>query len=130
MSEAPTFHSADSVPAPQDGGQDFTCLPGYSRSLLKIQLPVSVTLANKRVPLKEVLELVTGSIIQFDKQCDEPLTLDVRGHAVAEGEAVKVGDRFGIRLTSILRRGARLQPVAGKRAERAHGARGSTAPPS
>ncbi len=77
-------------------------LPGYAKSLLKIEIPVSVTLASRRIPLSEILEIVSGSIITFDKQCDEPMTLEVGNRTIAEGEAVKVGDKFGIRIASIL----------------------------
>ena len=77
-------------------------LPEYSRSLLRIQLPVVVTLAEKRQPLSRIMELGPGSIIQFDKPCEEMLDLNVGGQAVATGEAVKVGDKFGLRINSIL----------------------------
>jgi flagellar motor switch protein FliM len=68
-------------------------------------------LASKRIPIQQVLALVTGSIIQFEKQCDEPLTLAVGGREVAAGEAVKVGDKFGLRITSIIRSGERFSRV-------------------
>ena len=77
-------------------------LPEYSRSLLRIQLPVVVTLAEKRQPLSRIMELGPGSIIQFDKPCEEMLDLDVGGQAVATGEAVKVGDKFGLRINAMI----------------------------
>ena len=76
-------------------------LPPYTRSLLRIRVPVMVTLASKRQPLSRIVELVPGSIIQFNKSCDDMLDLEVAGHTVAKGECVKVGDKFGLRLTSI-----------------------------
>jgi flagellar motor switch protein FliN len=76
-------------------------LPLYSRSLLKIKVPVVVTLARKRQPLSRILELGPGAIIQFDKSCDAMLELDVAARSVALGEAVKVGDKFGLRISSI-----------------------------
>ena len=76
-------------------------LPTYARSLLKIKVPVSVTLAASKQPIGRVVELTPGSIIQFEKACDEMLCLEVGGCDVAEGEAVKVGDKFGLRVTSI-----------------------------
>lgn len=91
----------------------FSCLPAYSRSLLKIQLPVSVTLATSRKPVGSILELVPGSILQFNKMCDESLTLEVGGYCVAEGEAVKVGDKFGLRVTSMVLPEERFNRVQG-----------------
>ena len=86
-------------------------LPEYSRSLLRIRLPVVVTLAEKRQPLSRIMELGPGSIIQFDKPCEEMLDLDVGGQAVATGEAVKVGDKFGLRINSIILPEERFAPL-------------------
>jgi flagellar motor switch/type III secretory pathway protein FliN len=76
-------------------------LPPFTRSLLHIRVPVVVTLAEKRQPLGRIIELGPGSIIQFEKSCEEMLQLSVADHAIACGEAVKVGDKFGLRITSI-----------------------------
>lgn len=76
-------------------------LPNYSRSLLKICVPVSVVLANKKESVHDVVELAPGTIIKFSKSCDEPLHLFVGDQQVAEGEAVKVGDKFGFRVTGM-----------------------------
>ncbi|MBA4106761.1 MAG: hypothetical protein C0485_13475 [Pirellula sp.] len=81
---------------------DFSGLPGYSRSLLKISVPISVELASKKETLQEVIALAPGSIIKFEKGCEELLRLLVGENAVAVGEAVKVGEKFGFRVTSML----------------------------
>jgi flagellar motor switch/type III secretory pathway protein FliN len=86
-------------------------LPGYSRSLLRISLPVVVTLARKQQPLRQITELGPGSIIQFDKSCEELLDLDVGRRTIATGEAVKVGDKFGLRINSMILPGERFKPV-------------------
>lgn len=76
-------------------------LPLLTRSLLRIRVPVQVTLAETRRPLSEVLQFAPGVIIQFNKSCDEPLELQINGRTVAVGEAVKVGDKFGLRITKM-----------------------------
>jgi flagellar motor switch protein FliN/FliY len=73
-------------------------LPTHARGLLKIDVPVTVTLAAQRKPIQEILELGPGSIVKFDKTCDEPLELLVGEHVIATGEVVKVGDKFGLRV--------------------------------
>lgn len=88
--------------APAPRASDFSDLPGYSRSLLKISVPVSVELASKKETLQEVIGLAPGSIIKFEKGCEEMLRLLVGENAVATGEAVKVGEKFGFRVTSML----------------------------
>ena len=70
--------------------------------MLKIKVPLVVTLAEKRQPLGRIVELGPGSIIQFEKSCEEMLDMDVADCRIATGEAVKVGDKFGLRITSIV----------------------------
>jgi len=86
-------------------------LPPYSRSLLKISVPVSVTLARKKQRASQILELGPGAIIQFDRSCEEALDLEVGGHRIAMGEAVKVGDKFGLRIIELVKTEERFVPV-------------------
>ncbi len=74
----------------------------YSRAVLAIKTPVNVTLARKMVPLDRIVDLVPGSMLTFDAHCDEPLILEAGGQAIATGETVKIGDKFGLRIREIL----------------------------
>ena len=77
-------------------------LPGYARSALKVKVPVATILARAKKPIKTVLELGVGSIIQFDKSCDEMLEIEVgQTIVIATAEAVKVGDKFGFRISTL-----------------------------
>jgi len=87
---------------PQRDPATFEALPRYSKSLLRIKVPVIVTLADKRQSLGQIVELGPGSIIQFEKSCEEMLEMSVGGQSVATGEAVKVGDKFGLRVTEMI----------------------------
>ena len=78
-------------------------LPEYSRRLLQIRVPVRVTLASQRKSIHEIIELGPGSIVKFDKTCDEPLELCIGDRAIAEGEVVKVGDKFGLRISGLVK---------------------------
>jgi len=91
-------------------------LPTYARSLLHIKVPVMVTLAEKRQSLSRILEFGPGAIIQFDKSCEDPLCLEVGGQPVALGEAVKVGEKFGLRITSMILPGERFRSVGPSKA--------------
>jgi flagellar motor switch protein FliN/FliY len=73
----------------------------YSRAVLAIKTPVSVTLARKKVSLQRIVDLVPGSMLTFDVHCDEPLTLEAGGRPIAIGETVKIGDKFGLRIREI-----------------------------
>src|SRR4030095_3762361 len=78
-------------------------LPEYSRRLLQIQVPVRVTLASQRKSIQEIIELGPGSIVKFDKTCDEPLDLCIGDRPVAQGEVVKVGDKFGLKISGLVK---------------------------
>jgi flagellar motor switch protein FliN/FliY len=97
---APAGFAAAEIHLPRQ--RDLSQLPGYSRSLLKIRVPVCVQLATKKEVVQEVIALAPGSIIKFEKGCDELLQMIVGEQAVAEGEAVKIGEKFGFRVTSML----------------------------
>ena len=84
-------------PADASGGL-LADLPVYARGLMKIRVPVRVTLAAQRKSIQEIIELGPGSIVKFDKTCDEPLELSVGDRPIATGEVVKVGDKFGLRV--------------------------------
>ena len=81
----------------------FEDLPGYARSALKVKIPVATILARAKKPIKTVLELGVGSIIQFEKSCDEMLEVEVgQTIVIASAEAVKVGDKFGFRISTLV----------------------------
>jgi flagellar motor switch protein FliN/FliY len=87
-------------------------LPAYSRSLLRIQVPLVVTLAATQQPVSRVLDLAPGTILHFGKSCDEPLTLSVGGCDIAVGETVKVGEKFGLRIMSMTMPEEKFERVA------------------
>ncbi|MGA2798494.1 MAG: FliM/FliN family flagellar motor switch protein [Thermoguttaceae bacterium] len=85
--------------------------PPYTRSLLRVRVPVAVTLAEKKQTLGRILEIGPGQILQFDKSCEETLDMQVSNCKIASGEAVKVGDKFGLRIVSIVPPEERFVPV-------------------
>lgn len=97
--------------------QNVDRLPNYARSLLKVTVPVSVTLASKRQSVGDVVELVPGSLITFDKPCRELLELAVNQRPLARGEAVKVGETFGLRIAEMILPHERFAAVLGKSAD-------------
>lgn len=89
-------------------------LPNYARSLLRIPVGVVVVLAETKKTASKILEICPGTIIQFGKGCDEMLQLEVGGCPIAIGEAVKVGDKFGLRVTSMSMPRPRFSTVRGR----------------
>jgi flagellar motor switch protein FliN/FliY len=97
----PTASARAATPGDSEG-PDLSKLPPYTQSLFKIRVPVSVNLASHKQSVQDIIELVPGSIIKFDKSCDELLELVVGDQPIAEGEVVKVGDKFGLRVQNMI----------------------------
>jgi len=102
--EESTEQPAGPSPLPTGRAQisNLAQLPNYARSLLRVEVPVMVSLASKKQTIQEIADLGPGAIISFDKSCDDPLVLSVGDENIALGEAVKVGEKFGIRLTEMV----------------------------
>jgi flagellar motor switch protein FliN/FliY len=104
-----------SLPSGLDMEEAIPQLPAYTRSLLRIKVTLAVTLATSKQPIHRIIDLGPGSILQFEKPCDQPLTLRVGDHEIASGEAVKVGEKFGLRVTEMILPGERFLAVRGTR---------------
>ncbi|HUB87070.1 MAG TPA: flagellar motor switch protein FliN [Verrucomicrobiae bacterium] len=78
---------------------------------LVLDVPVSLTieLGSCQLPMKEVLQLNIGSVVQLDKPADAPVELSVNGKLIARGEVVVVEDRFGVKITEVI---GNAQPLA------------------
>ncbi len=69
--------------------------------ILSIELPMVVLLARKRMRLEEILKLVPGVVLEFDKPVTDPLDLLVNEQVIARGDTVKVGEKFGLQIREI-----------------------------
>ena len=72
--------------------------PQTPARLRRVPVPVVVRLAEKRVRLSDVRALAPGSLLTFEKGCEEPLDLFVANRRLARGEAVKIGENFGLKI--------------------------------
>ena len=71
---------------------------------LVLDVPVSLTieLGSCQLPMREVLQLAVGSVVQLDKSADAPVELSVNGKLIARGEVVVIEDKFGVKITEVL----------------------------
>lgn len=76
--------------------------PQDIRRILSLDLPVIVRLAHRKMRVKEIMKLASGSIIEFDKAADAELDLMINNEIIGYGQAVKVGENFGLRVLNIL----------------------------
>ena len=70
--------------------------------ILDIPLRVSVVLGRTKRPIKDVLKIAPGSVVELDSLADEPVDILVNGTLVATGEVVVVNENFGVRITNII----------------------------
>jgi len=73
--------------------------------LLDVQLELSVELGRANMPVREVLQIGPGSVIELDKLGGEPVDILVNGRPIARGEVVVVDESFGVRVTEIINSG-------------------------
>jgi len=81
--------------SPADGPQDLDLI-------LDIPVSLTVELGRTRIPIKHILQLAQGSVIELDALAGEPMDVLVNGCLIAQGEVVVVNEKFGIRLTDIV----------------------------
>jgi len=74
--------------------------------VMDVELNVSLRFGQRQLPLHQVLELASGSVIELDRQVDDPVELLLDGKVIARGEAVIVDGNYGLRVTEI------PQPIA------------------
>lgn len=113
------FQGADSTglkgPTPLDGvgarlrdrsstGPDLTMV---------MDIPVRLTLevGGSDMPIRDLLQLHQGAIVELDRQAGEPLDVLVNGTLIARGEVVVIEDKLGIRLTEVVSQAERLQSL-------------------
>jgi len=77
--------------------------------LYDISLQVSVEVGRSKILLKDLLKMGEGYVIELDKLAGEPLDLYINSKLIARGEAVMVGDKFGIRLSEVVSTADRLE---------------------
>ncbi len=99
--ESMDIFGADSETESYDDEGSWDQLPEFTRSLLKVPVTLSVTIAATRRPISQLLEIGPGSILQFDRNFEMPLELQVNGEPIADGIAVRAGDNFGLQITEM-----------------------------
>jgi flagellar motor switch protein FliN len=116
--EAAGGPDSDPAPAVEPSTAAETGLPsesaGASRNLdllLDVELPVSVSFGRTELPIKEVLKLTTGSIVDLNRSLNEPVEVVVNNCVIARGEVVVIDGNYGVRLQQIVSRQDRLRSL-------------------
>lgn len=81
--------------------------------LRDVEVEVTLEIGRKRMKIGDLLKLGTGQTLELDKSAGEPLEIMVNGRLIGRGEAVVLGDRYGLRITQIVTgTGEEATPVA------------------
>ena len=80
--------------------------------ILDIPVQLTVELGRARIPIKHILQLAQGSVVELETLAGEPMDVLVNGYLIAQGEVVVVNDKFGIRLTDIVTPSERVRRLS------------------
>ena len=83
--------------------------------LLDVELELSAILGETDIPLKKVLDITKGTIIELDNKTTNPIKLLANGSEVARGEVVIIEDNFGLRITDISKKDLSEEEWASKK---------------
>lgn len=79
--------------------------------VLDISVRISMEVGNTEIPIRQLLKLTRGSIVELSRLAGEPLDVLVNGTLIAHGEVVVVNEKFGIRLTDVLSPAERIRQL-------------------
>jgi flagellar motor switch protein FliN len=96
---------AAGAPAPNGAGNDLNMI-------LDIPVQLTVELGRTRIPIKHILQLAQGSVVELETLAGEPMDVLVNGYLIAQGEVVVVNEKFGIRLTDIVTPSERMRRLS------------------
>ncbi len=76
--------------------------PSNLNIVLDVPVSLTIELGGCQLPMREVLQLNIGSVIQLDKAADAPVELSINGKLIARGEVVVIEERFGVKITEVI----------------------------
>jgi len=91
------------------------------RSIMALEVPIIVRLGDRRMHVAEVMDLLPGRIIELEKSAEEELEIFVNNRRIGRGTALKVGENFGVKVTSVEALHERIEAMRDRRASGARG---------
>jgi flagellar motor switch protein FliN len=79
--------------------------------ILDVPVTLSMEVGRTRIPIRNLLQLNQGSVVELDREAGEPLDVFVNGTLIAHGEVVVVNEKFGIRLTDVISPAERVRKL-------------------
>lgn len=79
--------------------------------ILDVAVNLSMEVGRARIPIRNLLQLNQGSVVELERAAGEPLDVYANGTLIAHGEVVVVNDRFGVRLTDVVSPAERIKKL-------------------
>lgn len=114
VAPAPAEPEATELAPAHPSDAEVALLPARSRTmnlLLDVDLPVSISFGKTQLPMKDVIKLTTGSIVELNRGVNEPVEVLVNRCLIARGEVVVVEGNYGVRILEIATRHERLRSL-------------------
>ncbi|MEZ5486765.1 MAG: flagellar motor switch protein FliN [Steroidobacteraceae bacterium] len=80
-------------------------------AILDVPVTLSMEVGRVRIPIRNLLQLTQGSVVELERGADEPLDVFVNGTLIAHGEVVVVNDKFGVRITDVISPAERIRKL-------------------
>ena len=97
----PNCRAGECMGTPQSGQNPERLRTPVAGRLLNLPVKVSVQLADRKIDMSQLLTMAPGTLLTFEKSCEELLDLYVNNRIYARGEAVKIGEKFGLKINEI-----------------------------
>lgn len=88
--------------------------------ILDVPVSVSLRVGSTEITIRNLVQLVEGSVVALDREYSEPMDVLVNGTLIAHGEIVVVDDKFGVRLTDVVSPAERIRKINSELSGRAH----------
>lgn len=83
------------------GAPAYPALPHTLELLLDVRINVTVEVGRVQMPVRQVMELAPGAVIELERSASEPVEIHANGRCIGRGEIVVVGEQFGVRVTDL-----------------------------
>jgi len=102
--ELPTFETSGADAAGEGNGRNLDVI-------LDIPVTISMEIGRTKLPIRNLLQLNQGSVVELERLAGEPLDVLVNGTLIAHGEVVVINERYGIRFTDVVSPAERVQKL-------------------
>lgn len=99
--EPQTMSAEEQTTAANSAARPFAGPSQAAPLLMGVKLPIRVLLGRTRLPLREVAQLGSGTVVELDCKPDDPVEIIVNERVIAHGEVVVVSGNYGVRITKI-----------------------------